>query len=68
MRAHQVTEIAPGVYRAHGGARTNVYLVRSGSSWVLVETGWRGGAAVLRQSGWRRSRCSGWTRCRQRFC
>lgn len=50
MRAHQVTEIAPGVYRAHGGARTNVYLVRSGSSWVLVETGWRGSAAAVRMA------------------
>ncbi len=50
MRAHQVTEIAPGVYRAHGGARTNVYLVRSGSSWVLVETGWRASAAAVRMA------------------
>jgi glyoxylase-like metal-dependent hydrolase (beta-lactamase superfamily II) len=36
-------EIAPGVYRVatgRGVAGANVYLVRSGPGWVLIDTGW----------------------------
>jgi len=36
-------EIAPGVYRAATGrrlAQANVYLVRSGPGWVLIDTAW----------------------------
>jgi glyoxylase-like metal-dependent hydrolase (beta-lactamase superfamily II) len=34
-------EIAPGVYRlARGLAGANVYLVRSGPAWVLIDTAW----------------------------
>jgi glyoxylase-like metal-dependent hydrolase (beta-lactamase superfamily II) len=45
-----VRQIAPGVYWAlgRGITRTNVYLVRSDPSWVLVDTGWRGNAAAIR--------------------
>ena len=40
--ASQPQEIAPGVYCLEVGKgimRSNVYFVRSGSSWVLVDTG-----------------------------
>jgi len=33
-------EIAPGVYRVEAGPGTNVYLVRSGAGWVLIDTAW----------------------------
>ena len=43
------TEIAPGVYRlALRGV--NVYLVRSGPSWVLIDTGWRTSAPAIREA------------------
>jgi glyoxylase-like metal-dependent hydrolase (beta-lactamase superfamily II) len=44
-----VRQIAPGVYWAlgRGITSTNVYLVRSYPSWVLVDTGWRGNAAAI---------------------
>jgi glyoxylase-like metal-dependent hydrolase (beta-lactamase superfamily II) len=40
-RAHQPSEIAPGVYCLEIGKgimRSNVYFVRSGASWVLIDT------------------------------
>lgn len=42
------SEIAPGVYLAAAGPRTNAYFVRSGASWVLIDTGWRGRAAAIK--------------------
>lgn len=38
-------EVAPGVYRletGHGLTESNVYFVRSGKSWVLVDAAWPG--------------------------
>lgn len=37
-----VTQLAPDVYGvgAWGFTQTNVYLVRSGASWVLIDAGW----------------------------
>ncbi|RYV52144.1 nitroreductase/quinone reductase family protein [Pengzhenrongella frigida] len=50
MRAQHPREIAPGVYLAlgRGLTKTNVYLVRSGSSCVLVDAAWPGSAAAIR--------------------
>ena len=45
-----VAEIAPGVYRVatgHGLAAVNVYLVRSGSGWVLIDTAWPGRGELI---------------------
>ena len=40
------TEIAPGVHRLSLGG-VNVYLVRSGPSWVLIDTGFRRSARAI---------------------
>ncbi|HET7474395.1 MAG TPA: MBL fold metallo-hydrolase, partial [Dermatophilaceae bacterium] len=50
MSSQPPREIAPGVYRAlgRGLTKTNVYLVRSGASWVLVDAAWPGSAAAIR--------------------
>jgi glyoxylase-like metal-dependent hydrolase (beta-lactamase superfamily II) len=39
-----IAEIAPDVLclGPHGRTQTNIYFVRSGSSWALVDTGWAG--------------------------
>lgn len=46
------TEIAPAVYclGPWGRTQTNVYLVGSGSSWVLVDAGWPGDAPKIQQT------------------
>jgi glyoxylase-like metal-dependent hydrolase (beta-lactamase superfamily II) len=44
-------QIAPGVSLVtigRGVAGANVYLVRSGSTWTLVDTGWGRGAEAIR--------------------
>ena len=44
-------QVAPDVYLAtvgRGAASSNVYLVRSGSTWVLVDTAWGGSAEAIR--------------------
>lgn len=49
-------EIAPGVYwlRVGRGIRgANVYFVRSGSSWVLIDTGWPNhGQLIMKRAEW----------------
>src|SRR5512132_274838 len=45
MRKPRVSEIASNVYvvtMGRGSLSSNVYLVRSGSSWALVDAGWSG--------------------------
>src|SRR5512132_616026 len=45
MRKPRVSEIASNVYvvkMGRGLLSSNVYLVRSGSSWALVDAGWSG--------------------------
>lgn len=42
-------EIAAGVYR-HALRGVNVYLLRSGSSWVLIDTGWRDSGPAIREA------------------
>ena len=44
-------EIAPGVYRVDAGrgfTGTNVYLVRSGPGWVLIDTAWPGRGRLIK--------------------
>jgi glyoxylase-like metal-dependent hydrolase (beta-lactamase superfamily II) len=44
-------EIAPGTFQLETGrgvTETNVYLVRSGSGWVLVDAGWPNRSATIR--------------------
>jgi glyoxylase-like metal-dependent hydrolase (beta-lactamase superfamily II) len=44
-------EVAPGVYRLETGrglSESNVYFVRSNSSWVLIDAAWRGRGAIIR--------------------
>lgn len=43
------TEIAPGIHRLGpwGRTQTNAYLVVDGSSWVLVDTGWKSDGARI---------------------
>ena len=44
-------EIAPGVYRVETGrglTGVNVYLVRSGPGWVLIDTAWPGRGRLIR--------------------
>jgi deazaflavin-dependent oxidoreductase (nitroreductase family) len=44
-------QIASGVYLVtlgRGAASSNVYLVRSGSTWTLVDAAWRGSAEAIR--------------------
>ena len=44
-------QIAPGVYLVtvgRGAAASNVYLVRSGSGWTLVDAAWASSAAAIR--------------------
>ena len=44
-------EIAPGVYRVETGrglTEANVYLVRSGPGWVLIDTAWPGRGRLIR--------------------
>ena len=41
-------EIAPGVYRVEAGPGTNVYLVRSGPGWVLIDTAWPGRGRLIK--------------------
>lgn len=45
-------EIAPDVYclGPWGLTQTNVYVVASGSSWVLIDTGWAGDAPRIRRA------------------
>ncbi len=44
-------EVATGVYRIiKGTGKSNVYLVRSGSSWILIDTGWAHQGAVIKSS------------------
>ncbi len=44
-------EVAAGVYRVvRGTGKANVYLVRSGSSWVLVDAGWAHQGALIKSS------------------
>lgn len=40
----QIHELAPDVLclGPHGHTQTNIYLVRSGDAWVLIDAGWRG--------------------------
>jgi glyoxylase-like metal-dependent hydrolase (beta-lactamase superfamily II) len=58
--AAEPSEIAPGVFclGPWGRTQTNVYLVRAGSSWVLVDAGWAQDAARI-QAGVRRVLGSG---------
>jgi glyoxylase-like metal-dependent hydrolase (beta-lactamase superfamily II) len=44
-------QIAPGVYRVASGrglTAANVYLVRSGSGWVLIDTAWPHRAQLIK--------------------
>jgi glyoxylase-like metal-dependent hydrolase (beta-lactamase superfamily II) len=41
-------EIAPGVYWVEAGRGTNVYLVRSGPGWVLIDTAWPGRGQLIK--------------------
>jgi glyoxylase-like metal-dependent hydrolase (beta-lactamase superfamily II) len=44
-------EVAPGVYRVEAGpvlAKANVYLIRSGSAWALIDAGWSRSGPVIR--------------------
>jgi deazaflavin-dependent oxidoreductase (nitroreductase family) len=44
-------QVAPGVYLVtlgRGAAASNVYLVRSGSTWTLIDAGWPSSAAAIR--------------------
>ena len=44
-------EVATGVYRVvRGTGKSNVYLVRSGSSWVLIDAGWAHQGALIKSS------------------
>jgi len=44
-------EVAVGVYRVvRGTGKANVYLVRSGSSWVLIDTGWAHQGVLIKSS------------------
>ena len=46
-------EIAPGVHwlpLGKGLRASNVYLVRSGSSWSLIDAGWAKDAAAIRRA------------------
>jgi glyoxylase-like metal-dependent hydrolase (beta-lactamase superfamily II) len=44
-------EVAAGVYRVvRGTGKSNVYLVRSGSSWVLIDAGWAHQGALIKSS------------------
>jgi glyoxylase-like metal-dependent hydrolase (beta-lactamase superfamily II) len=46
-------QIAPGVHCltvGRGALASNVYLVRSGESWSLLDTGWAGSAAAIRRA------------------
>ncbi len=49
-RARGPREMAPGVHLLRVGrtaAASNVYLVRSGGTWVLVDAGWPGSAGTI---------------------
>jgi glyoxylase-like metal-dependent hydrolase (beta-lactamase superfamily II) len=41
-------EIAQGVYRVVAGPGTNVYLVRSGPGWVLIDAAWPGRGRLIK--------------------
>ncbi len=44
-------EVATGVYRVmKGTGKSNVYLVRCGSSWVLIDAGWAHQGAAIKSS------------------
>jgi len=48
---HRPEEVAPGVYRVETGrviTEANVYLVRSGPAWVLVDTAWPHCGRIIR--------------------
>jgi glyoxylase-like metal-dependent hydrolase (beta-lactamase superfamily II) len=50
MVTSAVAELTPGVYvvtTGPGPLGSNVYLVRSGDSWVLIDTGWPGGGPAI---------------------
>lgn len=50
MASDRPTEIAPGVFCVgpHGRSQTNVYFVRDGPTWALVDAGWAGDADRIR--------------------
>jgi glyoxylase-like metal-dependent hydrolase (beta-lactamase superfamily II) len=53
MRTVVPEQIAEGVWVVALGRRplgSNVYLVRSGASWVLIDTGWPGNGRAIRQA------------------
>ncbi len=50
MAGARTSEVAPGVHMVavgRGIAASNVYFLRSETSWALVDTGWRRGAPVI---------------------
>jgi glyoxylase-like metal-dependent hydrolase (beta-lactamase superfamily II) len=51
MAKPRVSEAACDVYAltiGRGALSTNVYLIRSGSSWILVDAGWFGSEKQIR--------------------
>lgn len=48
----KVTQLAPDVYGVGpwGFTQTNVYLIRSGPSWVLIDAGWASDAARIERA------------------
>jgi glyoxylase-like metal-dependent hydrolase (beta-lactamase superfamily II) len=53
IRRMPVTEIAEDVYQVALGPRalaSNVYLIRAGAGWVLVDTAWPGSAEAIRRA------------------
>jgi hypothetical protein len=51
MANPRVSEFVSDVYvvvTGRGALSTNVYLIRSGSSWSLVDTGWPGSEKTIR--------------------
>jgi glyoxylase-like metal-dependent hydrolase (beta-lactamase superfamily II) len=48
--AHEIAAGVHGLALGRGPLATNVYLVQSGSGWVLVDAGWRGSAAAIERA------------------
>ncbi|NUP59445.1 MAG: MBL fold metallo-hydrolase [Pseudarthrobacter sp.] len=51
MRVSEAREIAPGVFLLTAGTgpmASNLYLVKSGAAWMLVDAGWAGSAQPVR--------------------